>query len=197
MRDTLREPTASLRSENPPNETETLSRLNIPGISPALLTASSTARQEDGRSRLLIREPIISKIGDAADIAYASHRETGGSTVSVFDGNLAGRKLLALSVFPDRTVELYDPPTWRQLFVFALQNLDLVLRLDCSIGTWYDRDRHRHVLDVVVCISNLEAALELGKCFEQQFVYDLERRQKIAVPYQSPVSIPNFVRGRQ
>jgi len=123
------------------------------------------------------------------------HSKAGGSTVGVFDGSLAGRKLFALSIFPDSTVELYDPPTWRQIFVFALANLDLVLRKGCAIGTWYDRNRHLHVLDVVVCVANLQAALELGKCFDQQSVYDLERCQGIAIPYRSSVSNLNLVGG--
>jgi len=184
---TLRETTAPLRSENHHTELESLSRFNIPGISPALLTAPSPACQE-AESRSLVREPVISKIGDAADIAYASHRKTGGSTVSVFDGDLAGRRLFALSVFPDRTIELFDPPTWRQIFNFALENLDLVLRKGCAIGTWQNRRRRLHVLDVVVCVANLQAALELGKCFDQQFVFDLHRRRDIAIPYRHSVS---------
>jgi hypothetical protein len=194
MADTLRKPTASLRSEQPHNESQTLTRLNLPGISPDLLTASSPICQEGGCPKLLIREPLISKIGDAADFACASHRMTGGSTVGVFDGDLSGRRLFAVSVFPDRTVELYDPPTWRQIFVFALQNLDHVLRKGCAIGTWHDR-RHMHILDVVVCVSNLQAALELGKCFDQQSVYDLKRRREIAIPFGPSFSGLNIVEG--
>ncbi len=194
MADTIQEPTAPFRSDAPRSEFEVLSRLNIPGISPDLLVAPFATRQEVGRSRLLVREPLLSKIGDAADIACTLHRKTGGSTVGVFDGSLAGRKLFALSIFPDSTVELYDPPTWRQLFVFALQNLDLVLRKGCAIGTWHDR-RRLHVLDVVVCVSNLQAALELGKCFDQQSVYDLERHRDIAIPYRHSVSGLRVIEG--
>lgn len=150
--------------------------------------------QDASAPRLLVREPVISQIGDAVNVALVSHRKTGGSTVSVFDGNLVGRKLYALSIFPGRTEELYDPPTWRQLFVFALENSDLLLRKDCALGTWNQR-RRQHVLDIVVCISSLQAALELAKCFDQQCVYDLEGRREIAVPYRSPVSIQHFVEG--
>ena len=142
---------------------------------------------------LLVREPVISQIGDAVNVALVSHRKTGGSTVSVFDGNLVGRKLYALSIFPGRTEELYDPPTWRQLFVFALKNSDLLLRKDCALGTWYHR--RLHVLDIVVCISNLQAALELAKCFDQQSIYSLEHRREIAIPYQQVVSVERFVEG--
>jgi len=149
--------------------------------------------QDASAPRLLVREPVISQIGDAVDVALGSHRKTGGSTVSVLDGNLVGKKLYALSIFPGRTEELYDPPTWRQLFVFALKNSDLLLRNDCALGTWHHR--RLHVLDIVVCISNLHAALELAKCFDQQSIYSLEHRVEIAVPYQQVVSFERFVEG--
>lgn len=195
MASTLREPTAPSRSENPPNESEILSRLNIPDISPHLLTSSSLTCQDGGGYLFLIRETLISKIGDAADISCALHHKTGGSTVGVFDGDLAGKRLYALSVFPDRTAELYDSPTWRQIFVFALDNRDLALRKGCAIGTWHDRRRHLHVLDIVVCVANLQAALELGRCFEQRSIYDLKRRREIVIPYRPFVSALPVVEG--
>jgi hypothetical protein len=165
------------------------------GSSPELFTQPSASCERADCPRFLIREPIISKIGDAADIAYASHRKTGGSTVSIFDGNLVGKKLYALSIFPGRTVELLGPPTRRQLFVFALENSEHLLRKNCALGTWYHRSRRVHVLDVVVCISNLPAALELAKCFDQESIYSLEQRQEIAVPYHKVVSVDSFVEG--
>lgn len=195
MRVTFQEPTARFLSNVPKSKSEALSRLNIPGIGPDPLVAPFAIRQEDGRSGLLVGEPLLSKIGDAADIARRLHRKTGGSTVGVFDGSLAGRKLFALSIFPDSTVELRYPLTWRQIFVFALQNLDLVLRTSCAIGTWHDRRSCLHVLDVVVCVSNLQAALELGKCYDQKSVYDLEQGGEIAVPYRTSFSGLNVVEG--
>lgn len=140
-------------------------------------------------AQLLIREPIISKIGDVADISFALHHEFRGSTVSIFDGNLFGEKLYALSIFPGRTVELRNAPTWRQIFVFALQNAEFLLRENCALGTWYHRRRRVHVLDVVVCISNREAAKELAKCFDQESIYCLESGTEIAVRYDQVDSV--------
>lgn len=196
MASTLRKPIASSRNVDPRNELEALSQIHSLGLDPALSTAPHPTCQETGTPRLLVREPIISQIGNAVDVAYASHRKTGGSTVSLFDGNLAGRRLFALSVFPDRTVELYDPPAWRQLFTFVLENLDLALRKGCAIGTWHNRRRNLHVLDIVVCVSNLQAAQELGKCYDQQSIYSLEQHLEIAIPYQQIVSVDRSLGGR-
>ena len=160
-----------------------------------LCVRNYSQRQDQHASapRLLVREPVISQIGDAVNVALVSHRKTGGSTGSVFDGNLVGRQLYALSIFPSRTKELYDPPTWRQLFIFALENSDLLRRKDCALGTCYHR--RQHVLDIVVCISNLLAALELAKCFDQQSIYSLEHRREIVIPYQQGVSAERFIEG--
>lgn len=198
MANTRREPTAFLRSEDLHYESQAPGRIPLSRFALDLCTAPSSSCQEDGHDghpRLLIHMPLISKIGDSIDIALLSHRETGGATVSVYDGNLVGRKLFALSLFPDRTVELRDPPTWQQLFAFALKNADIVLRKGCGIGMWYDLRRGLHVLDVVVCIANLGAALELGKCFDQRSIYDLERRREIVIPYGSSVSALSRVEG--
>jgi hypothetical protein len=153
-------------------------------------------QNQNGRAlKPLVREPLISLIGDAIDVAHLSHLETGGSTVSIFDGNLVGKKLYALSIFPGRTVELLEPPTWRQLFAFALENSEPLLRKNCALGTWYHRARRVHVFDVVVCISNLQAALELAKCFDQESIYSLEHGHEIAVPYDQVISLESIAEG--
>lgn len=180
MASTLRKPTASSRSRHLRNELEALSRVHSPGFGLALSTAPRLRCQESTIPKLLVRASVA-QIGDAVDISYVLHRKSGGSTVSVFDGNLAGRKLYAVSLFPHRTEELNGPPTWQQLFFFALNNSDLLLRNDCALGTWYHRRRSVHVLDIVICISDLQEALELGKCFDQQFIYDLKQHREIAI----------------
>jgi hypothetical protein len=67
MRDTLRDSTASLRSDETHNYCQTLTRFNLPVISPDLLTASLATCQEEGHSRILVGELAISKVGDAVD----------------------------------------------------------------------------------------------------------------------------------
>jgi hypothetical protein len=197
MADTLRKPTASFRSAEHGNASEPLATIHtLDDLGPFSSTAATRTCQESAH-RLLICEPVISQIGDAVDIVFQSHLTNNGSTVSVSKGNLAGKQLYALSLFPDRTVELDDPPTWRQIFIFALQNADVILRPGCAIGSWYNRRRNMHVLDPVVCVSNLQAALELAQCFDQQSIYDLERGREIEIPYRSSIAVPHLVEELQ
>jgi hypothetical protein len=114
------------------------------------------------------------------DIAFALHTRTNGSTVSVIDGNMAGRKLFAVSTYPARTIELSDPPSWQQLFAFALASWELLLKPRHALGTWFNG--RVHVLDIVVCTSDRAEALTLGSVFHQRSIYSLEARQEISVP---------------
>jgi hypothetical protein len=195
MASTLREPTARLRSEN---TTHAAGSDPIPalGSGPHLSTPVPAIRQEATSVKSRVREPMISKIGDTADIAYASHLGTNGSTVSVFDGDLIGKNLFAVSIFPSRTVELDAPPTWRQLFVFMLENSDFVLNPDYALGTWFnEQQRGLHVLDVVICVSDRQVALELGRRFNQWSVFDLRRRRQIVVKHPHSINAASFIEG--
>lgn len=182
MADTLREPTAYFRSEDSPNIFPTPDLKYSSGGGPDLSTIPYPSSQEVSPSRLFIHEPQISWIGNAANIAYEAHRKgANGSTVSIFEGNMLGKKLFAVSIFPMRTVTLIASPTWGQLFVFSLQNADLLLSRGFALGTGFDKSRCRYEVDVVFCVSRLETALELGHLSNQRAVFDLANQEEISV----------------
>lgn len=131
---------------------------------------------------LTICDAMISCITAAVDTSFAVHTTTlKGSTVSLIHGNLANKKLFSVSIYPGRTVELSTTPTWEQLFEFALANVELLLKPEHALGTWFDDYELVHVLDVVVCLSNRDAALGLGLLHHQSAIYSLSLRQEIKV----------------
>ncbi len=137
--------------------------------------------QARGRT-LSICEAMIYCIAGAVDTSFAVHTSTlKGSTISLIHGNMADRKLYTVSIYPGRTVELWTTPNWEQLFEFALANLELLLKPAHAIGTWRDDWSQMHVLDVVVCLADRDAALDLGIFYHQLTIYDLALRREIKI----------------
>jgi hypothetical protein len=181
MANTRRELTASFRSEDVPYSAES-SPIPALGFSPHYSTPVYAVCQEFNHLKLRIREPMISCIASAVDISYDSHSKTHGSTVSLIYGNMVGQKLYSVSIYPDRTIELWTPPTRQQLFSFALANLDLLLKPAHALGSFLNDWTLTHELDVVVLSSDCDTALDLGLRSNQKSIYSLELRQVIAVP---------------
>jgi len=92
---------------------------------------------------------------------------------------MVGRKLFAVSMYPEQTIKLRVQPSWQRLLAFVLANLDLLLKPDRALGTWLDTLEGVHVLDVVVCLADREAALELGLRFHQWSIFDLANSREI------------------
>jgi hypothetical protein len=192
MANTLRESTAHPHSEN---ASDTAGSRPVPalGSGPHLSTANLAVCQEFNHLRLPIREPMISCIASAVDMAYDSHSKTHGSTVSLIHGNMVGQKLFSVSIYPERTVELWTPPTWQQLFSFALANTDLLLKPAHALGSFFDDWTLEHVIDVVVLTSDRDAALALGLAARQLSIYDLLVRRVIDVRSPSRDPTPKLV----
>jgi hypothetical protein len=184
MANTLRESTAHPHSEN---ASDTAGSRPVPalGSGPHLSTANLAVCQEFNHLRLPIREPMISCIASAVDMAYDSHSKTHGSTVSLFHGNMVGQKLFSVSIYPARTIKLWAPPRWQQLFAFALANTDLLLKPIHALGTWTNDWTGEHILDVVVLSSDRDEALALALHYGQAAAYDLELRREIPVSWPS------------
>jgi hypothetical protein len=121
-----------------------------------------------------LRESLLRLV----DSAHALHASARGSTVSLADGDLLGRKLFVVSIYPERSVELVTSPSWQNIFAFASLNLDLLVKPGHAFGSWLDLS---HALDVVVCLSDLRTALELGRIFNQTAIYDLAAAQEIVI----------------
>jgi hypothetical protein len=125
---------------------------------------------------------MVSCIEGAVDTSYFLHNRGNGSTVSLIDGNMAGKKLFAVSIYPARKIELWGKPSWQELFEFAKANLDLLLKPDHALGTWFNDYELIHCLDVVVLVRDRDDAVELGLRSDQVAIFDLEARREIPIP---------------
>lgn len=124
-------------------------------------------------------EIVVPLFAVLADTAAALHAQSGGSTVSVAEGNLLGRSRFAVAIYPKNSVELPELPTRDLLFAFALLNTGLLLRPDHALGTWVDSWRKLHILDVVVCPASVGTAIRLGNEHGQEAIFDLKKAREI------------------
>ena len=150
---------------------------------------------QDAQVTLPICDAMLSCIASAVDTSYTQHNRTNGSTVSLVHGNMADRKLFSVSIYPTRTIVLWERPTRQELFDFALANLELLLKPAHALGTWFDDWNQVHVLDVVLLVPDRDAALALALCHGQIAIFDLESRCEIPVPHQSEILLASHAGG--
>jgi hypothetical protein len=188
MANTSRESTASFLSG--------LIHFSASTYSHRISTAADPACQEVNLVALPIGEPLLYCILRAVQTTIELHSGSNGATVSLSKGNMVGRKLFAVSIYPERAIELTARPSWRQLFVFVLANLDLLLKPGRALGTWFDDLQGVHVLDVVICLSDRDTALALGLRSHQRSIFDLAASRAIRIG--EPVSVlrPTYTEAR-
>src|SRR5208337_3053430 len=132
---------------------------------------------------LPICDAMLSCIAGAVDTSHALHNRTNGSTVSLIHGSMADKKLFSVSIYPSRSITLWERPSREELFEYAKANLDLLLKPAHALGTWFNDWSLCHVLDVVVLVRNRDDAVELGLRSDQVAIFDLEARREILIPH--------------
>jgi hypothetical protein len=123
----------------------------------------------------------LSLLVHVVDTAYALHNRTNGATVALTGGDMAGRKLFSVSIYPARTIQHWERPSWREIFDFAQANADLLFKPGHALGTWFDDYNQVHVLDVVVLVADRDTALALAFRYGQIAIFDLGSRREIQV----------------
>jgi hypothetical protein len=122
---------------------------------------------------------LLSAAQAAAQIEHL-HREHGGATFSLYFANVAGQELVAVSLYPERSVKVRGRfvPT-RRLQAFVAQNQDLLHDPRNAVGTWYNEDNDTTYLDVTATLPDREQAVALGRAYNQIAIYDLFRDEEI------------------
>lgn len=138
-------------------------------------------KRSTGRT-LPIGDAILSSIAGAVSVSFAQHNGTNGSTISLMHGSILGEKLFSVSIYPSRSITLWERPSWEELFEYAKANLDLLLTPGHALGTWFDDFELVHCLDVVVLVCDRDDAMELGLRSDQVAIFDLEARREIPIP---------------
>jgi hypothetical protein len=187
MAHTHRDTTADLRGDS---LAEFRGNVTSPPSGPAsvLSTSSYPKCQQLDKLRPGVLRALAGSVVRTVEIASFLHSAGGGATVSLIHGNLAGQKCYAVSVHPERTIELPSAPGAAELFTFVLNNLSLLLGPERALGTWVNTEKCTHVVDVVACVSDREMALELGSQFRQLSIFDLAAGREILVGPDKPTS---------
>jgi hypothetical protein len=94
---------------------------------------------------------------------------------------MAGQQFYAVGTYPECSFECVAKPSWELLFAYAILNANLLFLPNHALGTWYNRPRNLHEIEVVRCVRNLQVALALGQHSKQYSIYDLRRLQEIAI----------------
>jgi hypothetical protein len=108
------------------------------------------------------------------------HEEHGGATFSLYFGNVLGQELYAVSLYPERSVQIRgrSVPT-RRLQAFLALNQDLLRDPRNAVGTWYNEEENTTYLDVSATLPDREQAILLAQQYNQIAIYDLLQKEEI------------------
>ena len=160
--------------------------VEIESINANIANVDREAWRRSPSGTLPIGDAMLSHIAGAVDISFAQHNRTNGSTVSLVHGNMVGRKLYSISIYPSRSIALWGRPSWEEMFEFTKANLDILQKPGRAIGSWFNDWGLVHVLDVVVLVRDPNVALKLGHRFNQLAIFNLETRREIPIPRSCP-----------
>jgi hypothetical protein len=126
------------------------------------------------------RLPRLIPAEGAATQIERLHEQNGGATFSLYFGSVVGQELFAVSLYPERSVQVRGRfVSARRLRAFLTQNQDLLSDPRNAVGTWYNEDDDTAYLDVAATLPDREQAITLGQLYNQIAVYDLLRGEEI------------------
>jgi hypothetical protein len=128
------------------------------------------------RTRLPKPVPVEEAVAQVEQL----HEAHGGATFSLYFGNVLGQELYAVSLYPERSVQVrgrFVPA--RRLQAFLTLNQDLLHDPRNAIGTWYNEDDNTTYLDVSAMLPDREQAISLARQYNQIAIYDLLQEEEI------------------
>lgn len=147
--------------------------------------------------------PQLIEVDEAVRYTLVLHQANDGATFNMYLGDLAGQKLYAVSLYPDRSVVIQGKQIpFAVLRRFFLDNRDLWVDPRVSVGTWFSSDSNMTYLDISATISDRELAIQLGKKYNQTSIFDLLKLEEIqtggtgeTIPNLPPANerLPEFV----
>ncbi|MCC6315453.1 MAG: hypothetical protein IT337_15720, partial [Thermomicrobiales bacterium] len=109
----------------------------------------------------------------------ASHAANSGSTFNPRLGNLAGKPLYSVALYPERGLVLDAAPTPEILEKFIKANRVLLADERLSVGTWHNAADGKHYLDIVATLPDRALAERLGRSYNQIAIYGLESFEEV------------------
>jgi hypothetical protein len=127
-----------------------------------------------GQGAPLARLPAPIEMAEVVRQVEALHTANEGSTFNLYFGDMAGRRLYAVSLYPERGVVLEGRQVdLKVLHRFILDNLDLLRDPRVSVGTWFNADNGLTYLDVSATVPERAQAIQLARQYNQIAIFDL------------------------
>lgn len=138
--------------------------------------ADDPAVIETGRAR---PEPqTFDLTGTEADDILTLHQTGGGSTYSLSSGTALGRPGFAVA-YPGGGKVLDRDLTKADIEAFIAENLQDLQRPNVHVGTFKDPESGKTFIEKAVVVPDQEAALQLGRKWNQQSIFDLQKMEVI------------------
>lgn len=115
----------------------------------------------------------------AAQKALMLAEESNGATFNLTQGNLAGKPMYSVSVYPERELILEGEPTANVIEQYMTKNADLLNDASNSFGMWRNTETGEMYLDVVKTLADKKAAMQLGLENGQKAIFDLKNMKEI------------------
>jgi hypothetical protein len=108
------------------------------------------------------------------NMALKSHEATDGSTTSFRWGDLSGKKLYVVSLFPDLgIIKKGKDISSSELSAFSSAHKELFADPRVCLGTWFNKDDGNTYIDINVVLADKAKAVELAKRYNQISIFDL------------------------
>jgi len=118
--------------------------------------------------------PAMMGVPEAVDMALKSHAANDGSTTHLRWGDLSGQQLYVVSLFPDLgIIKTGKDVSKDELTAFVNAHLDLLADPRVCFGTWFNKDDGNTYIDINVVLADKDAAVELGKRYNQISIFNL------------------------
>ncbi|MDA8412009.1 MAG: hypothetical protein M0001_16670 [Treponema sp.] len=146
-----------------------------------LASCATTARGAGGQGDIVTyleghggTLPSMMSVQTVVDMALKSHEASDGSTTSFRWGDLSGKKLYVVSLFPDLgIIKKGKEITNAELSAFAFAHMDLFSDPRVCLGTWFNKDDGNTYIDINVVLADKAKAVELAKRYNQISIFDL------------------------
>lgn len=122
-------------------------------------------------------------VNELTNRVVKGHIAEGGATINPKIGNLAGREMYAVSVFPERELTISGRRLSEdQVKGYIRRNLD-VLRSNenVSVGTWFDKEANKSYLDLTLTLTDRNTAIALAEEKGQKAIFDLGKMTEISI----------------
>lgn len=149
-------------------------------VAPSAKSQRGGRMQEDVAPAIEIKIPIeamqasMQTASSVLPQIVSAHTREGGSTFSLYAGDMAGKNYYSVSIYPDLTMIMPGKDVnEEQIKRFIMDNFDVLSDKRVAVGTWYNEEEDVTYIDVSVLVDDGEAARRLSEQYNQIGMFHL------------------------